>query len=160
LSPPQFTIKYLCERFEKDLPTMTPYGASNLVNYLNTCYPELKDSHERYRQTELGQGAGTRTYEAFSNMTREKKGNEYHFPVPVSDKRFQAFFHVTENSQQKTQEAEGPMRTIEKETGFSIIRQGLNAPDILVQQAALYAFVWFPNNRPADLTEAVRRYAR
>lgn len=157
--PPRYQVPYLCQRFEKDLAAMTSYRASTLIDYLDACYPEKKKEHERYRRSDFGPDAGTRTYDGFYKMTREKKGNEYHFPVPVYDKRFRSFFLIRQAGPQKEKEAGQQERYIDQGSAFSIIKQGINAEDKQVRQAALYALAWFPAGRPVDLVSAVRGHA-
>lgn len=158
--PPRYQVPYLCQRFEKDLSSMASYRASTIIDYLDACYPEKKKEHERYRRSDSGSESGARTYEAFREMTREKRGTEYHFPVPVYEKRFRSLFVMQPAGQKREKEAGQQERYIDQGTAFSIVKQGIGAEDKQVQQAALYALAWFPAGRPVDLVNAVRSHAR
>lgn len=141
---------------------MTHYRASSLIDYLDACYPEKKEEHVRFRNTapESNAWAYVRNYGHFYNLTRQKEDNESHQPVPVYDKRFKdLFFPAAPVSKQTSTSYQSASLPIDSKTAFSIIREALNSPDPLVQQAALYAFRWFSKGRPAELTEKVRGFA-
>ena len=158
--PEKYPIKCLCERFEKDLPTLDKAAASGFVthvNYLDKCYPEQKQKHWRMRMTDWDQKITDRTYRGFMNIV---KGQErIDSPTPIFDEKFKAFFTGTASTAEKLKDTMIDWSSgIESGKAFPLLQQALDSQDGALVQAALYAYSFYPSQYTPDIIRKLNYY--
>lgn len=152
------TLNCLCERFEKDLPSLNKSALHNITGYLDKCSPELKEKHRILNMNDWDREITDRTYQGLKNIV---KGLElWDSPKPIYDEKFKAFFTGTTSSAQKFK---GNMvdwtSGIESDKAFALLEHALNSQDEAMVQAALYAYSFYPSKYTPEIISKLKYYA-
>jgi hypothetical protein len=153
-------IKCVCEVAEKRLSSRSLSSAWNItyvdqghLEYLNTCYPSKKEQNRKFFVTIPEREISSRSYLGFEIIS---KGD---LAISLWDERFRAFFLGSSRISEKLKGMVDWSNGIRTDKAFPLLEQALDSRDEKMQQVALYAYSFYPDELTKELKEKLRLFA-
>lgn len=155
--PGRYPIRCLCERFERDLPSLNKATVSGLTGYLDKCYPAEKESHERIKMDDWTREIADRTYQGMTFIVKGRRG--FASPTPVYDERFRAFFLGSASASNRFKGREDWSRGISSDKAFPLLDRATTSQEDSMRQAGLFAYSFYPAEHTSDIVERLKAHA-
>ncbi len=148
---------YLCERFQKDLPTMNKSYVHKVNDFLKKCAPEKAAEHARMKMDDEELALNDRTYRGFEIVT-QNAGRDNLTNIFMPSTKFVAFFKGSQPDKSLAGNIDWS-HGINAESALPHIKKGIYSENTFVRQAAFYAASYYAKEMDEELLRTLRSTA-